>query len=174
MTRRRKVRNVLMSIAGGLLGVLALLALIGSLRDTHVVTVTRSTDASREVIWEMWADVSARTDWDHGLEYIDLDGQFTPGTTGTVKVEGQDPVAYEIVEVVPGESYTDRFESLPWTHTDWHHTVEPNDRGGFEVTWRLEARGPLSIITLPVTKTIFNDEVPSAVDEFVELAEERS
>lgn len=171
MTRRRRI---FLSVGSALLGVVALLAVIGSLRDTHIVTVTRSTDASRDVIWDLWADVPARTEWDKGLEYIELDGPFKAGATGTVKVEGQDPIAYEVVEVVPKERYTDRFESLPWTHTDWHHTIEPNDQGGYDVTWRLEANGPLSLITLPVTKSIFGEEVPTAVDEFVELAESRS
>lgn len=171
MTRRRKI---ILSITGALLSLVALLALIGSVRDTHIVTVTRTTDASQAVMWDLWADVPARTEWDKGLEYIELDGPFEAGTTGTAKVEGQDAIVYEVVEVVPKERYTDRFNSLPATHTDWHHTIEPNDQGGYDVTWRLEARGPLSILTLPVTKAIFGAEVPTAVDEFVELAESRS
>ncbi|MBB4934625.1 hypothetical protein F4561_005445 [Lipingzhangella halophila] len=171
MTRLRKV---ILSITGALLGVIALLAVIGSVRDTHVVTVTRSTDASRDVLWDLWADVPARTEWDKGLEYIELDGPFEAGTTGTVKVEGQDPINYEVVAVDPKNSYTDRFNSLPWTHTDWHHEIEPNGDGGYDVTWRLEARGPLSLLTLPVLKGIFGEEVPTAVDEFVALAESRS
>lgn len=170
MTRRRKV---VLSIAGALVGLVALLALLGSVRDIHIVTVTRSTDACRDAMWDLWADVPARTEWDKGLDYIELDGPFEAGTTGTVKVQGQDPIAYEVVEVVPQERYTDRFKSLPWTHTDWHHTIEPNDQGGYDVTWRLEARGPLSILTLPVTTSIFGAEVPGAVDEFVGLAESR-
>lgn len=125
-------------------------------------------------MWELWADVPERTEWDKGLEYIEVDGPFQAGTTGTVKVEGQGPISYEIIEVVPKERYTDRFESLLWTHTDWHHQIEPNDQGGHDVTWRLEARGPLSLISLPVLKNIFGEEVPAAVDEFVDLAEARS
>lgn len=171
MTRRRRI---FLLIAGGLLGLVAVLALIGSVRDTHIVTVTRSTDAKQSVMWDLWADAPSRTDWDKGLEYIRLDGPFEAGTTGTVKVQGQGPIPYEVVEVNPQDSYTDRFKSLPATHTDWHHTITPNDQGGFDVTWRLKARGPLSILTLPVTKAILGGEVPGAVDEFVELAESRS
>ena len=153
---------------------IAVIAVIGSLRDSHIVTVTRSTTADPEVMWRLWADVPARTDWDKGLDYIEVDGPFAAGTAGTVKVQGQDPIRYQIIDVQPETSYTDRFESLLWTHTDWHHHIHPREDGGHDVTWQLEARGPLSLLSLPVLKNIFGEEIPLAVDEFVALAEARS
>ena len=171
MSRRRKIILIALVVP---IGLIAGLAVVGSLRDTHVVTVTRSTTADRDVIWELWADVEHRPEWDKGLEYINLDGPFEAGATGTVKVEGQDPIKYKVIEVAPKERYTDRFESLPGTHTDWKHTIETNEHGGYDVTWRLETRGPLSLISLPVLKSIFGEEIPAAVDEFVTLAEARS
>lgn len=157
-----------------LIAVAAVLVVLGSLRDSHIVTVTRTTEADPDVIWELWTDVPARTEWDRGLQYIDIDGPFQAGTTGTVQVEGQGPVRYEIVEVTTNVSFTDRFESLLWTHTDWHHTIERQVDGRYAVTWRLETRGPLSLISLPVLKNIFGEEVPTAVTEFIRLAESRS
>lgn len=171
MNRRRKIVATLVGIP---LAAIALLATIGSLRDSHIVTVTRSTCADRDVMWELWANVPERVEWDRGLEYINVDGPFEAGSTGTVKVEGQGPIAYRIIEVDPKNTYTDRFESLLWTHTDWHHRIEQNDDGCYDVTWELETRGPLSIFSLPALKSIFGEEIPIAVDEFVELAESRS
>lgn len=171
MTRRRKIVPTFVGIP---LAAIALLATIGSLRESHIVTVTRPTCANQDVMWELWANVPERVEWDKGLEYINVDGPFDEGTTGTVKVEGQGPIKYKITEVNPKNGYTDRFESLLWTHTDWHHRIEPDDHGCYEVTWELKARGPLSIISLPVLKSIFGKEVPIAVDEFIELAESRS
>jgi hypothetical protein len=80
----------------------------------------------------------------------------------------------DVIRARYGQSYTDRFESLLWTHTDWHHHLEPHHEGGYDVSWRLEARGPLSLISLPVLESIFGEEVSTAVDDFVELAEARS
>lgn len=167
-------RNLMVGVPVLLVAIVGVLAAVGSLRDSHVVTVTRTTDANPDVMWELWSDVPARTEWDRGLQYIEIDGPFEAGTVGTVKVEGQDPVRYEIVEVAPKVSFTDRFESLLWTHTDWHHSIERRSDGRYDVTWRLEARGPLSLVSLPVLKNIFGEEVPAAVDEFVQLAESRS
>ncbi|MFD3507917.1 hypothetical protein [Nocardia sp. NPDC058666] len=171
MTRRRKV---VLTLVGIPLAAVALLATIGSLRDSHIVTVTRSTCADRDVMWELWANVPERVEWDKGLEYINVDGPFEAGTSGTVEVEGRGPIEYRIIEVDPKNGYTDRFESLLWTHTDWHHRIELNTDGCYDVTWELEARGPLSIISLPVLESIFGEEIPIAVDEFVALAESRS
>lgn len=171
MTRRRKIVPML---AGIPLAAIALLATIGSLRESHIIKVTRSTCANQDVMWELWVNVPERVEWDKGLEYINVDGPFEEGATGTVKVEGQGPIKYKIIEVDPKNGYTDRFESLLWTYTDWHHRIEPDGEGCYAVTWELKARGPLSIISLPVLKRIFGEEVPSAVDEFVELAESRS
>ncbi|WP_330230469.1 SRPBCC family protein [Nocardia sp. NBC_00508] len=167
-------RTLVLGVLALLIAAAAVLATVGSLRDSHIVTVTRTTDANPDVMWELWSNVPARTEWDRGLEYINVDGPFEAGTTGTVKVEGQDPVRYEIVEVTPKESFTDRFESLLGTHTDWHHTIQRRADGRYDVTWRLETRGPLSLISLPVLKSIFGEEVPTAVTEFVQLAENRS
>lgn len=171
MTRRRKIT---WSLAGGPLAAIALLAAIGSLRESHLIKVTRSTCADRDVMWDLWADVPERVEWDKGLEYINVDGSFEEGATGTVKVTGQGPIKYKIIEVDPKSGYTDRFESLLWTHTDWHHRIESTGENCYDVTWELKARGPLSLILLPALKNIFGKEVPTAVDEFVELAESRS
>lgn len=170
----KRVRRIALRGTVALAVIVAILALVGSLRDTHIVTTTRTTDASPDVMWELWADVPNRTEWDHGLEYIEIDGPFEKGTTGVVKVEGQSEIEWKLIEVTPKSAYTDRFQSLPGTHTDWHHTIESNGDGTYDVTWRLETRGPLSILTLPVTNALLGNEVPNAVDEFVALAEERS
>lgn len=172
--RLRRRGKVLLVVIGVIALTVAALAAVGSVRDTHIVTVTRTTDADPEVMWQLWADVDRRTEWDRGLEYIRLDGAFRAGATGSVKVRGQGPISYEVVEVVPRQRFTDRFNSLLGTHTDWHHSIEPRADGRYDVTWRLEARGPLSLLAAPVLTSIFGDEVPTAVDEFVRLAESRS
>lgn len=164
-------RKIVLLAVGIPFATTALLAAIGSMRVSRIVKVTRSTCADRDVMWDLWANVPERVDWDKGLEYININGPFEEGASGTVKVEGQKPIRYTIVAVDPKNSYTDRFQSLLWTHTDWHHRIEPNSAGCYDVTWELTAQGPLSILLLPVLKRVFGKEVPLAVAEFVKLAE---
>lgn len=120
MTRRRKIVATLVGVP---LVAVALLATIGSLKDSHILTVTRSTCADRDVVWDLWANVPQRVKWDKGLEYINVDGPFEVGTTGTVKVEGQGPIKYRIMEVDPKNRYTDRFEK---SAVDPHRLASPD------------------------------------------------
>jgi hypothetical protein len=64
-------------------------AIVGTTTSVPVIEVTRETTATRERVWELWADVPNRTGWDRDLEYAKLDGPFRTGSTGEVKLEGQ-------------------------------------------------------------------------------------
>jgi hypothetical protein len=66
-------------------------AIVGTTTSIAVIEVKRETTATREQIWELWADVPNRTRWDRDLEYAKLDGPFRTGSTGEVKQRGQPP-----------------------------------------------------------------------------------
>jgi hypothetical protein len=51
-------------------------AIVGTTTSVAVIEVKRETTATREQIWELWADVPNRTRWDRDLEYAKLDGRF--------------------------------------------------------------------------------------------------
>lgn len=167
----RKTIKVLLYGLGGLVLVAATLATVGSLRTTHLITVTRETTASPEHIWPLWADVPERTRWDEGLEWIRIDGPFETGSTGEVKLRGQPAVPYEIIECDPMRSYTDRFYPPAGGRMDWHHTIEDRGDGTWAVTFRVTVRGPTSLALTPVFKQILNDELPATVDRLIALAE---
>jgi hypothetical protein len=67
--------------------------------------------------------------------------------------------------------YTDRFYLPIGTTTDWHHAVEgrgPNQR---QVTFRVVAKGPTSLVLAPVLRRILQGELPPTVDKLINLAE---
>src|SRR6478672_10047028 len=70
---------------------------------THTIT----SSATPEEIWPYYADVTAWPVWDAGLEKVSLDGAFVAGSRGTLVVEGQPPLEYELLEVVEGRSFSD-------------------------------------------------------------------
>ncbi len=97
-------------IIGGALFVVGIPgAIIGSTMNVPVIEVTRKTTATREQVWELWADVPNRTRWDADLEYTRLDGPFQTGSTGEVKLKGQPAGKFLITYCEPLEGYTDRF-----------------------------------------------------------------
>jgi hypothetical protein len=168
----RRTINILLYGLGGLVLITATLAAVGSLRATHVVTVTRETTATREQIWQLWADVPERTRWDDGLEWIRVDGPFETGATGEVKLKGQPAVRLEILECDPARGYTDRFFLPAGARMDWHHTILDRGNGTRVVTFRVVVKGPTALMLTPVLKRILGDELPATVDRLVALAEE--
>jgi Polyketide cyclase / dehydrase and lipid transport len=167
----RKKIVIVVSVAAVLL---AGMALLGSLRATRIITVSRTTVAPSETVWALWADVPNRTRWDRGLDWARIDGEFARGAGGEVKVAGQPPRRFTIMEAEPPYRYTDRFYLPLGTKMDWRHSVEELGTNQRQVTFRIEVSGPTSFMLAPILKLILRDEIPATVDTLVEVAEEQS
>jgi len=166
--KRIALISALVLVAG-----VAVVATVGSLRSTKVAEVTRHTTATRQQIWQLWADVPKRTRWDSGLEYAKIDGPFEAGATGEVKLKGESATRFEVIECTPLESYTDRF-FLPLGGTmDWRHSIKEVP-GGLEVTFRIEVRGLSSLPVSLIASSILEGELPGTVDSLVAVAEKQS
>lgn len=67
-----------------------------------------STDKSADQIWQRYLDPARWPEWDKGLERVEVDGPLAEGTKGTLTPKGQPAVAFEVSQVDPGKSFTDR------------------------------------------------------------------
>jgi hypothetical protein len=166
---RKKAILLAASAAAVLAGAVAI---AGSVMTTHILTVTRTTSATREAVWQQWEDVPNRTRWDQGLEWARIDGAFVGGTRGEVKLKGQPPRQFEILEARRPTTYTDRFFLPVGAHMDWSHTVEDVGDNQRQVAFRIEVSGPTSLLLTPILKHILKDEIPATVDKLVETAEQ--
>jgi hypothetical protein len=148
------------------------IAVAGAVSTTHVVTVTRTTSATSEAVWQQWKDVPNRTQWDEGLEWARIDGDFATGTRGEVKVKGQPPRRFEILEARPPTTYIDRFFLPRGAKMDWFHSVEDVGDNQRRVTFRIEVSGPTSLVLAPIMKHILKSEIPATVDKLIDTAEQ--
>ena len=153
-------------VIGALVAVVVSGAIVGSTTSVPVIEVTRKTTATREQVWELWADVPDRTRWDADLEYARLDGPFKAGSTGEVKLEGQPAREFLIIYCEPLEGYTDRFFLPLYGKMDWHHTIRETE-GGREVRFKIEVSGPSALIM----RDILQDDLPPTVEKLISLAE---
>jgi hypothetical protein len=165
------IATAVLGVGLGAVTLAAGLAAVGTWRTTHVLTVSRTTTASPQAIWELWADVANRTRWDEGLEAARIDGPFQLGASGQVTLRGQPPRRFEVVECQPTRRYTDRFYLPMGTTMDWHHAVEERGPNQRQVTFRVVANGPTSLVLAPVLRRILQGELPPTVDKLVNLAE---
>lgn len=98
------------------------------------------TGAAQQDIWRLWADVESWGDWNAEIERIEIVGPFAEGATILMTPPGEDAIALQLAEVVPGELFVDeaRFDGLLLRTT---HRVEKLDGGRVRVTYRMEISG---------------------------------
>jgi len=65
------------------------------------------TTADPEAIWALFCDVPGWTNWNAGIESIEVEGPFADGTWFTMKPPGQDALRSRFVEVRPNEYFVD-------------------------------------------------------------------
>ena len=119
-----------------------------------------------EEIWVNYATVNNWFKWEDDLLAITLNGQFEEGVTGEMTLQGMPPMAFELVEVTPNESFCDvtkipNLGSLYFNHeliiteksTVVRHTVEFVSLDGFDHQEQLEF---ITQVFLDVPQLIFS------------------
>lgn len=128
---------------------------------SHSVTTT----ATPEQVWPLYADVSRWLEWDSGLVGVTLDGDFVVGSRGTLEVEGQPPLAWELVEVEEGRLFTD-VTDIPGVATlTFVHRIEPTADGSL-ITHEVRIVGPAAEQLGPNVTS----DTPEAMHRLAELA----
>jgi hypothetical protein len=98
--------------------------------------------AGPEVINALFADTARWPQWNEGTEWVELDGPFVAGTTARMKIPGEEPLAFRLVEVGP-----DGFEDetpIPDAGiiVRVRHQIEPLASGRSRVVYRATIDGP--------------------------------
>jgi len=127
------------------------------------------TDASPQSIWPLYADVPAWPRWDQGLEWVTLDGPFTAGTTGSLKVPDQDPLAFKLVEVRPLQGFSDE-TYIPGLVITFDHTLAPTASGRTRITHRVTITGSAAERVAPDLGPQITADVPQAMESLARLA----
>jgi hypothetical protein len=106
---------------------------------THAIETT----AAAEAIFALYADTGSWPEWDAGLERMALNGPFATGTTGSMTLRGQEPMAMRLAWVEAGRGFEDE---TPIPGADAvvrvRHTLEPLGEGGTRITHALTIDGP--------------------------------
>src|SRR2546430_14530630 len=58
-------------------------------------------NAAPGVILGIFADTARWPEWNAGTEWVELDGPFAAGTSARMKIPGEDPLAFRLVQVSP-------------------------------------------------------------------------
>lgn len=98
-------------------------------------------DVSADAVWALYADVETWPSWDSGAERVTRDGPFSTGTTGTMKLRGQDPMTYRLTKVEPLREFVDE-TAVGDIVVRVSHVLEPLSTGRLRLTCAVEIDGP--------------------------------
>src|SRR6202171_2133423 len=127
------------------------------------------TDASPESIWPLYSDVPAWPRWDQGLEWVTLSGPFAGGSTGSLKVPGQDPLSFTVLEVRPLRGFSDE-TYIPGLAIRFDHALELTATGKTRITHRVIITGPAAEDAAPDLGPQITADVPQAMESLARLA----
>jgi hypothetical protein len=127
---------------------------------------TAETTAPADVIWALYADVTAWLRWDHGLAAIELDGPFAAGTAGRITPHGMDTMPFTLTRVEQDRGFDDETPAMGHV-LRFIHVLEPLAAGGTRVTHRVEIEGPGADEMGPMV----TGDTPEAVAALIALAE---
>jgi uncharacterized protein YndB with AHSA1/START domain len=128
------------------------------------------TTASPELVWRHFSDVTAWPSWNDGIEKIEMHGPFEVGTTFTMTPPGDDPITMRLVEIVPGEVWTDEMDAGDFVVRTIHQ-LSPSEAGGTTITYRTEFHGPAADQAGPEIGPAITADFPEVVNALIAVAE---
>jgi hypothetical protein len=128
---------------------------------SHTVT----SPATPEQVWPLYAEVDRWLEWDSGLVGVTLDGPFAVGSRGTLQVEGQPPLTWELTEVEPQALFTDVTEIPGVATLTFVHRLDPTPQG-CAITHEVRIEGPAAEELGPMVTS----DTPDAMETLARLA----
>lgn len=98
------------------------------------------TAATPEALWRHWSDMATWPQWNDGIEAIDVEGPFEVGTTFTMTPPADESIRMRLVEIKPGESFTDEMDAGNFV-VRTEHRLEPAAGGLTRIVYRTEITG---------------------------------
>ena len=133
------------------------------------IKVSRQTTATKEQIWNLWADVANWNSWDSTVKRSELYGDFKVGTTGVVKLAVGPKSKFVITDCKPFESFTNR-SFLPFCKVDFTITLVEEQKG-LLVTYRQEMTGFLTFFFSKVFGKQMTKGLPKGLEDLITYAE---
>lgn len=127
-------------------------------------------DATREAIWDLWADVENWGAWNADIASTRISGPFEPGAEIVMTPAADDPVHLLVAETTVNELFVDeaRFDGL---HLRTMHRLSQGEELRTRVTYRMEITGPGADELGPQIGPVVTADWPETMAALVKLAQ---
>ncbi len=125
------------------------------------------TEASPEAISQQFEDVARWPEWNAGTECVELDGPFTAGTTGRMKVPGQVAFGFRLIAVDPSGFEDETPFPDAGIVVRVRHTIEQLDQGRVRIVYRTTIDGPNADALGPALGPQITADFPTVLEALV-------
>ena len=108
---------------------------------THTI-VTKA--ASKEQMWKLFSDVNNWKNWDSGIDFAQLEGNFEAGNYFILKPKGGPKIKIELVETIKNKTFTD-LTRFPLAKMWGVHLFEECS-DGLKISTTMKIKGPLAFL----------------------------
>lgn len=137
---------------------------------TWTYSETVNTNATSDQVWSILKNVQDWPSWDKELEWARLDGPFQVGTKGQLKPSKGPEVAFELIDVMPGYSFSNKAK-LPLTKMIFFHEYLPQDSHNEA---RICHRVVMSGLLAPLFGKIIGSQIKLHLREAMETLSEKA
>ena len=136
-------------------------------------SLTLTTSASKEVIWQLWEDVENWKSYDTVLTYSYLQegSSFEVGAIGYVKARGAPRTKFELIEVDSGNSFVESLKLPFWNTLELKRRVEIVGEGKVEFTHEVDFKGPLKGLMYSLLAKRFKKDLKMVMVNMKDIAE---
>ncbi|MCI9016539.1 MAG: polyketide cyclase [Clostridia bacterium] len=118
--------------------------------------------ATKEKVWDYYADIKKWYVWERDLKDITLNGEFKTGSKGIMQLEGMPPMEYLLTSVKETEEFCDKTDTPFGSIYFKHEIISNNDESvNIKHTVRLET-DIINDEKLKFLKQVFSD-VPDSI-----------
>jgi hypothetical protein len=126
---------------------------------------------NKDTIWRIWTDVNNWPSWHGDLDYCKLEGKFEVSNYFMLKPKGVSPVKIRLIDIKPGQDFTDCTSFFGAKMFDTHSMEETPE--GLKLTNKLVVTGPLKWVWIKLVAQNVANTVPEEMEALVRLAKEK-
>ena len=127
-----------------------------------------TTEATKEQMWKLFADVNNWHTWDSGIEFATMEGKFEKGNHFILKPKGGPKVKIALVETIENKKFVD-CTTFPLAKMYGEHTFEET-KEGLRITTTMKVEGALGFLWRKLVAQGIVDGLPKEMPEQVKAA----
>lgn len=128
------------------------------------------TSATPAAVWRRHTDVRSWSEWNSGVERVEMEGAFAAGAVGTLTPPGQGPLPFRVVEATENEGYTSETEIAETVTLRSTNRLTALPNGGTRICCRVELVGPAAEFFAKSFGPVLASGVPRTVEALAQVA----